>query len=74
MENRQAAVRRQIVNPKFTARLRSKALTGLVVLVAGSLILFWSTGATFTSEELRAQLSHRALCDGFAARIEAAIR
>ncbi|TDH61176.1 hypothetical protein E2C06_18225 [Dankookia rubra] len=74
MENRQADVRRKIANPELIARLRSKALTGLVVLIAGSLILFWRTVATFTSEELRAQSSHRTLCDGFAARIEEAIR
>lgn len=39
MENRQAAVRRQIANPEFTARLLNKALTGLVVLGAGALLL-----------------------------------
>ena len=74
MENRQAVVRRQIANPELTARLRSRAMTVLAVLIAGLLILFWSTGATFLSPLLKAQSSHRALCDGFAARIEAAIR
>lgn len=39
MENRQAAVRRQIANPEFNARLLNKALTGLVVLGAGALLL-----------------------------------
>lgn len=39
MENRQAAVQRQIANPEFTARLLNKALTGLVVLGAGALLL-----------------------------------
>lgn len=39
MENRQAAVRRQIANPEFTARLLNKALTSLVVLGAGALLL-----------------------------------
>ena len=74
MENRQTVVCRQIADPELTARLRSRALTALMVLMAGSLILLWSTGATFTSEEASAQSSHRTLCTGFAARIEAAIR
>ncbi|TDH62373.1 hypothetical protein E2C06_12260 [Dankookia rubra] len=74
MENRQAVVRRQITSPKLTAWLRSKALTALIVLIAGSLILLWSTGATFTAEEASVQSSHRTPSTDFAARIEAAIR